>query len=81
MAAARRVIRSSIFGGITSEPSSLAGFASLQKLNDYAREQEGGGPSKEQIYHSPSRVLVINTGMGIMGRDELNFIREAQIPW
>lgn len=73
VAAGHQVLKGGLDLGIACEPSALSAFAGLSYVNDIARELEGGGPTS-RLYKSPSRVVVINSGSGVMGKKEFELL-------
>lgn len=69
LAAGGQTLNAGIDLGIACEPSALAAFAGLPYLNDIARDLEAGGPTS-LTYKSRSRVLVINSGLGVLSNAE-----------
>lgn len=69
LAAGGQVLNAGMDVGIACEPSALSAFAALPYLNDLARDKEAGGPTS-RTYKSPSRALVINSGLGVLSNAE-----------
>ena len=75
MRAGRHVLSGGIDDGLACEPSALAAFAALPHVHANVRERDGSG--RPWQYQSSSRVLVVNSGLGILGRDEEDLLRRA----
>jgi cysteine synthase len=73
LAAGQHTLDAGIDIGIACEPSALVAFAALPYLNSIARELEDG-PTVARPFHSNSRVVVINTGMGVLSAAEENVL-------
>lgn len=72
--ASRQLLSGGIDDGIVAEPSALATFAALPHLSDARRHGNGG---QGRIYKSKRRTLVINSGLGILGRSEEVMLHQA----
>jgi hypothetical protein len=68
--AGRQILAAGIDDGIVAEPSAVAAFAALPHLDDE-------GDAGEWAYRRSRRVLVVNSGMGILGHDEEALLRAA----
>ena len=75
MRAGRHVLSGGIDDGLACEPSALAGFAALPQVHALVRDRDAHG--RPWQYQSASRVLVVNSGLGILGRDEEDLLRRA----
>jgi len=69
--AGRQVLSRGIDGGIVAEPSALASFAALPYLGDSANSHGG---HREYSYDRGRRVLIVNSGMGVLGNAEEKFL-------
>lgn len=76
LAAGQNTLDAGIDIGIACEPSALVAFAALTYLNGIARDLEDG-PSVSRPFHSGSRVVVINTGMGVLSTAEEDVLLKA----
>ena len=72
--AARQVLCGGIDDGIVAEPSALAAFGALPHLQNGHRHIEG---DNGQTYKSGRRILMINSGLGILGRPEEMLLHRA----
>lgn len=76
LAAGQNTLDAGIDIGIACEPSALVAFAALPYLNGIARDLEDG-PAVSRPFHSNSRVVVINTGMGVLSAAEEDVLLKA----
>lgn len=76
LAAGQNTLDAGIDIGIACEPSALVAFAALPYLNGIARDLEDG-PTVSRPFHSGSRVVVINTGMGVLSTAEEDILLKA----
>ena len=60
---------------VTANPKRFAAFAALPHVHANVRERDESG--RPWQYQSRSRVLVVNSGLGILGRDEEDLLRLA----
>lgn len=72
--AARQVLCGGIDDGIVAEPSALAVFGALAHLQNGSRYMEG---ENGRTYKSGRRLLMINSGLGILGRSEEMLLQRA----
>ncbi len=73
MRAGKHVLAAGIDDGLACEPSALAAFAALPHV--YERLRERAVDDKHWRYQSRARVLVVNSGLGILGAEEEEFLR------
>jgi hypothetical protein len=72
--ASRQVFSGGIDDGIVAEPSALATFAALPYLNNSSR---CGNSDNRRVYQSNRRNLVVNSGLGVLGRAEEDLLHRA----
>lgn len=72
--AGRQVLSGGIDDGIVAEPSALVTLAALPHLGGHAGRER---PENGQPYHWGRRILVINSGLGVLGHAEEMFLRSA----
>ena len=72
--AGRQVLSGGIDDGIVAEPSALASFAALPYLGESSNGHGGHG---EYSYHRGRRVLIVNSGLGVLGGAEEKFLYSA----
>jgi pyridoxal-phosphate dependent enzyme len=75
MRAGKHVLAGGIDDGLACEPSALAAFAALPHV--YERERELAMDDQHWRYQSHARVLVVNSGLGVMSAEEEEFLRRA----
>ena len=75
--AGRHVLSGGIDDGLACEPSALAAFAALPHVHATDRERDGSG--RPWQYQSRSRVLVVNSGLGVLGREEEDLLHQASV--
>ncbi|MFT3774605.1 MAG: pyridoxal-phosphate dependent enzyme [Minicystis sp.] len=75
MRAAKHVLPAGIDDGLACEPSALATFAALPHVYTQLRSRQGEDRSWK--YQSQRRLLVVNSGLGILGHDEEEVLRRA----
>jgi hypothetical protein len=72
--AGRQILSGGIDDGIVAEPSALATFGALPHLQNGFRHSEA---ENGRTYHCGRRLLMINSGLGIMGRPEETLLQRA----
>jgi len=73
--AGKHVLAGGVDEGLACEPSALAAFAALPQV--YARLRERALENRSWRYQSSARVLVVNSGLGVLGREEEAFLRRV----
>jgi hypothetical protein len=73
--AGKHVLAGGVDEGLACEPSALASFAALPQV--YARLRERALENRSWRYQSSARVLVVNSGLGVLGREEEAFLRRV----
>ncbi|HKQ62599.1 MAG TPA: pyridoxal-phosphate dependent enzyme [Candidatus Polarisedimenticolaceae bacterium] len=73
--AGKHVLAAGVDEGLACEPSALAAFAALPHV--YARLHERTLQAGSWRYQSTARVLVVNSGLGVLGRAEDEFLRRV----
>jgi hypothetical protein len=72
--AGRQVLCGGIDDGVVAEPSALATFAALPHLGNSAAGRHG---TKGHGYNSSQRTVIVNSGLGVLGRPEQIFLAAA----
>ncbi len=76
MRAAKHVLAGGIDDGLPCEPSALSTFAALPHLSSHYPGRDGADVGG-WAYQSQRRVLVVNSGLGLLGSDEEAVLRRA----